>query len=103
MANKGSKKTTETQGRVRDAMVIDLKLPISEPRKDAYQSPRIDLMLNPRHTLVMRRLLDGLQHRQVKMENGHLVNTNADAIRYLLDRMYEQIKAAEKTGGANGE
>lgn len=95
MANKATKeRATTTEGRARDAMTIDLKLPIAKPREKAYQSPRIDLMLNPRHTLVMRRLLDGLQHRQVKMENGHLVNTNADAIRYLFDRMYEKIKAA---------
>ncbi len=94
MANKGTKKTTETQGRVRDAMTIDLKLPISEPRKDAYQSPRIDLMLCPRHTLIMRRLLDGLQHRQAKLGNGHLVQSNADAVRYLLERLCEKVHAA---------
>ena len=75
-------------------MVIDLKLPISEPRKDAYQSPRIDLMLNPRHTLVMRRLLDGLEHRKAKLGSGHFVQSNADVVRYMLERMSEKIKPA---------
>ena len=102
MANKGSKKATENEGRVRDAMTIDLKLPIAQPRDKAYQSPRIDLELNPRHTLVMRRLLDGLQHRKAKLGNGHFVQCNADVVRYMLERAHEKIHAAESQGKGAG-
>ncbi len=95
MANKGTNgRTNKTEGRVRDAMTIDLKLPIAEARKDAYQSPRIDVMLNPRQTLAIRRLLDGLQHRQASLGNGHLIQGNADVVRYLLERVHEKIAAA---------
>ncbi len=94
MANKGTKE------RVRDAMTIDLKLPIAEPKDKAYRSPRVDLMLNPCQTLAIRRLLDGLQHRRAKLGNGHLIQSNADVVRYMLERVHEKIKATEKTGGA---
>lgn len=95
MANKGTNgRTNKTEGRTRDAMTIDLKLPIAKPQENAYQSPRVDVMLNPAQTLAMRRLLDGLQQRQAKLSNGRLIQANADVVRYLLERVHEKIKAA---------
>lgn len=95
MANKGTNgRTNKAEGRTRDAMTIELKLPIAKPREKAYQSPRVDVMLNPNQTLAMRRLLDGLQQRQAKLGNGRLIQGNADVLRYLLERVHEKIKAA---------
>ena len=75
---------------------IALELPmLSEP--DRYTTRHLDIQLRQAQAIALRMLFNGCQERRARLADGKYINTTADAVRFLLER----IGAAHERAGAN--
>lgn len=71
---------------------ITIKIPI-HVRPGVYQSTRVDTKLHDaKQRMAFRALFDAISHRR-HLADGHLVNSQTDAIRWLLEQIADQIGA----------
>lgn len=59
----------------------------------------IEVRLGARHARVLHRLLGALYRRKVKLGTGRYVDTGADAVRYMLDRLADAAEPADSATG----
>lgn len=70
-----------------DLHVVQLSLPLGEIPAEAFFSRHVDVQLSIAQARMMRRLAEGLQNQNARLENGRRVTSSADAVRYVLERL----------------
>lgn len=63
-----------------------VEIPLGELH-DGYLSNHVEARLDDKQRRNMRRMLHGLRQRGTVMANGRFVETNADAIRWMLEQL----------------
>ena len=79
---------------------VTLTLPVFET--PGYVSRHLDVQMTRTQALALRRVLDGLRASHALLPNGKHVDAAPDAIRWILDSVYEQLYGDMKPGEAGG-
>lgn len=62
-------------------------VPVAAPPSGAYRQRHIDVHLDATQAEGLRRIFDGLQAAAAKLGNGRFINSPADAVRWVLERV----------------
>lgn len=66
---------------------ILLSVPFEMPPGDEYYPRHLEVQMTPEQARAARAIVIGLQERGERLRNDRLVQTHADAIRWLLERL----------------
>jgi len=81
---------------------ITVKLPVSV-REGVYQSNRLDAKIyDPRQRMAFRAIFDAISYRE-KLSDGHVVNSQSDCLRWILDQVAAAILRSEPKKGPKSE
>jgi len=72
--------------RLEQVNVVELALPLGPETQD-YASRHLQIQLSGNQAGILRRLLDGLDHRGDRLMVGRRVQNSADAIRWALEEV----------------
>ena len=68
-----------------------LELPLPFQCTGDYISRRLDLRMSMREAMAYRRVYDGLRADHATLPNGQHVDNQADTVRWILNRIYDEI------------
>jgi hypothetical protein len=84
----------ERQPRQVEHQVVQVGVPIASTPSDLLEPGAVSLRLSSRQGRTVRRVLDAMAARNVRLQDGRAVESGADLVRYLLDAMHDEADQA---------
>ena len=67
-----------------------VEVPLADPEPDSYLSRHVQVQLDAEQRVAMRRLLNGLRQANEHLASGRAVQSNANAIEWVLEQIAKQ-------------